>query len=631
MTTNRKNISIVFFLYVLLHVLLLNYQVDAQPIKASDNNHALRAASYVGVGQLLGPEDIAYDKKSGVIYTGCADGSIKRVNIRDIRTPIDTWVNTSGRPLGVAFGRNGELFVADAYKGLLIVSKDGVVTLLTDEAEGLKFNFTEGVDVANNGLIYFTDGSYKYGLEDIASEIASGEPHGRFMSYDPVTRETKVLVRDIYFANGVTVTPDQNSVIFCETLKLRCRIYHIRGPKMGLTDIFIDNLPGLPDNIRYDGQGRYWIGFFADATLTNATTGGILAADLEGKKIAYYSDTGLSLAGGNILEVPYFGAVGVSQIDSLPILNSNHAPEPRLIRDKHMLRRAEYLGVGKILGPEDIVHDKKLRVIYTGCEDGWIKKVYIRNSKNSKIQVENWVNTGGRPLGLARGVHSELIVADAYKGLLNVTNDGVVKILTDEAEGLKFNFTNGVDVAKNGMIYFTDASYKYGYEDVTLDILEGKPYGRFMSFDPATKKTEVLVRDLYFANGIVVAPDQNSVIFCESPRKRCRKYHIGSGKSGRVEDFIDNLPARTDNIRYDGQGHYWIGLIDYALMGESPILGTRGGAFATNLRGKPIAYYSDYNLSLSCCNKIENDLYCAAVFFPYMMKLNSIQLPAPMP
>ena len=103
-----------------------------------------------------------------------------------------------------------------------------------------------------------------------------------------------------------------------------------------------------------------------------------------------------------------------------------------------------------------------------------------------------------------------------WQGLLEVTADGMVKTLTDEAEGLKFKLTDGVDVAVDGMIYFTDASYKYGLKEHIQDILEGRPHGRLMSFDPSTKETKVLVRDLFFANGVVVSPDQNSVIVCES-------------------------------------------------------------------------------------------------------------------
>lgn len=91
-----------------------------------------------------------------------------------------------------------------------------------------------------------------------------------------------------------------------------------------------------------------------------------------------------------------------------------------------------------------------------------------------------------------------------------------MELLTDEAEGLTFKLTDGVDVAEDGIIYFTDASYKYRLEEFILDILEGRPHGRFMSFDPVTGKTNVLVRGLHFANGVVVSPDQRFVVFCET-------------------------------------------------------------------------------------------------------------------
>jgi sugar lactone lactonase YvrE len=107
------------------------------------------------------------------------------------------------------------------------------------------------------------------------------------------------------------------------------------------------------------------------------------------------------------------------------------------------------------------------------------------------------------------------------QGLLNVTAEGMVELLTDEAEGQKFRTTDGVDVAQNGMIYFTDASYKYSLSEFIWDILEGKPHGRLMSYDPATGRTKVLVRNLFFANGVAVSPDQNYVIFCETPVYVC--------------------------------------------------------------------------------------------------------------
>ena len=93
-------------------------------------------------------------------------------------------------------------------------------------------------------------------------------------------------------------------------------------------------------------------------------------------------------------------------------------------------------------------------------------------------------------------------------------------VLTDQAEGLKFKLADGVDIARDDddddTIYFTDASYKYSLDSFILDILEGKPHGRFMSYNPATNKTSVLARNLYFPNGVVVSPDQTYVVFCET-------------------------------------------------------------------------------------------------------------------
>lgn len=103
-----------------------------------------------------------------------------------------------------------------------------------------------------------------------------------------------------------------------------------------------------------------------------------------------------------------------------------------------------------------------------------------------------------------------------WQGLLNISRDGVIELLTDEAEGLKFKLTDAVDIGPDGTLYFTDASFKYNFKEHIMDFLEGRPHGRFLSYDPSTKRTQVLAKDLYFANGVAVAADQSFVIFCET-------------------------------------------------------------------------------------------------------------------
>ncbi|PRQ47250.1 putative strictosidine synthase transcription factor WD40-like family [Rosa chinensis] len=334
----------------------------------------------------------------------------------------------------------------------------------------------------------------------------------------------------------------------------------------------------------------------------------------------------------------------------LPLHELSHRVTAAPAHNAHMLKGSEFIGAGALVAPEDVAYDSKSGLIYTGCADGWVKRVTLNESAADSV-VENWVNTGGRPLGLAHGHNGQLLVADTEKGLLSISEDGEVELLTDEAEGVKFKLTDAVDVAKDGMIYFTDASYKYSLKDFIWDVLEGKPHGRLLSYDPTIKETKVLVPDLYFGNGVAVSPDQNFVIFCETVMRRCKKYYLQGKKKGNVENFIDNLPGTPDNIRYDGEGHYWIAFSTeitdswnlalrfpfirkwLAIMEKyttgRPHMEKNSGVMAVNLEGEPIAHYFDPGLSLiSSGIKIGNYLYCGSIIYPYIIRFDLERHPA---
>lgn len=59
--------------------------------------------------------------------------------------------------------KTGDLYIADAYFGLLKVGPEGgqAVPLVT-EAEGGPLRFTNDLDIDEDGNIYFTDSSTKY-------------------------------------------------------------------------------------------------------------------------------------------------------------------------------------------------------------------------------------------------------------------------------------------------------------------------------------------------------------------------------------------------------------------------------------------------------------------------------------
>ncbi|XP_019172183.1 PREDICTED: protein STRICTOSIDINE SYNTHASE-LIKE 6-like isoform X1 [Ipomoea nil] len=354
--------------------------------------------------------------------------------------------------------------------------------------------------------------------------------------------------------------------------------------------------------------------------------------------------------------VPVILGVVIYQLDSFDpapypaheLTQGSPAVAPK--RNGRLLHDSEKIGVGRLSGPEDIVYDPKTGVIYTGCMDGWVKRVTVNESSAADSAVEDWVNTGGRPLGLAHGLHGEVIVADAYIGLLNVTSDGKVQLLTDEADGVKFKLTDAVDVAEDGLLYFTDASWKYRLHDFIWDFFDGRPYGRLLSYDPHTKQTKVLVNDLFFANGVAVFPDQSFVIFCETPLRRCKRLYLKGEKKGSVDVFIENLPGMPDNIRYDGDGLFWIGLVTeytygWELAQKYPflrkILGVmekyvgrpkmekNGGVFVVDLEGNPVAhYYENDFIMVSTGIKIGDYMYCGFVVNGFILRLNLTQNPA---
>jgi sugar lactone lactonase YvrE len=202
------------------------------------------------------PEDVAIDSQDRM-YSGTDDGRIFRFQADGTRPEV--FANTGGRPLGLVFDRDGNLIVADAIKGLLSIARDGNISVLTTQADGVPFRCTNDLDSAADGTIYFTDASYKFPLTQLKADLLEHQPNGRFMAYDPKTKQTRVLLRDLYFANGVAVSPDQSFVLVSDTGSYRVRRVWLTGAKQGQSDIFIDNLPGFPDGISSNGRDTFWL------------------------------------------------------------------------------------------------------------------------------------------------------------------------------------------------------------------------------------------------------------------------------------------------------------------------------------------------------------------------------------
>lgn len=221
-----------------------------------EKNLELASTERLSLGEGFAPEDVALDSQ-GRIYAGFDDGRIVRLQPDGSAPQI--FATTGGRPLGMVFDSVGNLIIADAMKGLISVASDGRLTTLAAEADGIPFQCANDVDVAADGTIYFTDASSKFPLTNFKADILEHRPNGRLLAFDPKTRSVHTILRDLHFANGVAVSPDQSFVLVAETGRYCIRRIWLKGEKQGQSDLFIDNLPGFPDGVSSDGQNRFWL------------------------------------------------------------------------------------------------------------------------------------------------------------------------------------------------------------------------------------------------------------------------------------------------------------------------------------------------------------------------------------
>ena len=129
-----------------------------------------------------------------------------------------------------------------------------------DEAEGVRIGFADDLDIDKAGrFVYFTDASSKWHYNEDLFDLIEHGGHGRLLRHDLHTGTTTVLMRDLQFANGVTLGPHDAYVLVTETGAYRVHRYWLKGERAGSHEVWLDNLPGFPDNIRFNGHDRFWL------------------------------------------------------------------------------------------------------------------------------------------------------------------------------------------------------------------------------------------------------------------------------------------------------------------------------------------------------------------------------------
>ncbi|CDP07822.1 unnamed protein product [Coffea canephora] len=379
-----------------------------------------------------------------------------------------------GQPLGLSFNRkSGKLYIADAYKGLLVVGPNGgLATPLANEAEGVPFKFTNDVVVdQNSGILYFTDSSTIYPRRDFDLVISTRDKSGRLLKFEPKTNQVAVLLKNLTFPNGVALSKNGGFLLVAETTNCRILKYSLEPSKAGTVGRFT-KLPGRPDNIKRNQEGEFWVAVNSPDNKINpfglivklSQNGDVLKILEAGKGEAWRYSSDVNEVNENL----WIGSVTEPYVAKLEF---------------YSYARSEQFQIVNATGPESAVFDINGGGPYTGLSDGRIMKwlendrrwtnfaittpnSLVRNKDRQEVLVFVWSTRScfhGVNKLCYNGKSGELYIADAYMGFLVVGPDGgLAAPLAKEAGGVPFKFTNDVVVDQNsGIVYFTDSSAIY--------------------------------------------------------------------------------------------------------------------------------------------------------------------------
>lgn len=155
---------------------------------------------------------------------------------------------------GNTVDRRGRLISAEhTARRISMTEADGSVTTVVDRFAGGRFNSPNDVVVKSDGTIWFTDPPY-----GLPKDQAKEQPGNFVYRFDPKSRETTLVVREIDMPNGLCFSPNEKLLYVADSGKTKQIYVFDVGDGGALTGgrVFAVIEKGGPDGIRCDSKGR---------------------------------------------------------------------------------------------------------------------------------------------------------------------------------------------------------------------------------------------------------------------------------------------------------------------------------------------------------------------------------------
>jgi len=204
-------------------------------------------------------------------------GTVTRIAPDGSKAPVAQ----TGRPNGLALGRDGAVWVCESLSPALIrLELDGSFTRELTEVEGRPLLWPNDLCFGPDGALYVTDSGILVGefLIDGAPRpgCESLPVDGFLYRYDPASGEAWLLDEGLRFANGVAFGPDgllyANETITGNVYRFRLESGRVGGERELFGNVLdpsytADGLRG-PDGMAFSADGRLWVTVFGQGDVT---------------------------------------------------------------------------------------------------------------------------------------------------------------------------------------------------------------------------------------------------------------------------------------------------------------------------------------------------------------------------
>jgi len=225
------------------------------------------------------PEGVVAEPDGGLLV-GHEDGSLARITL-DGAGNVSTAgkiAELGGHSIGLVRDEARDTYWSATFPlGLQELGPQGVLTTL-ERVDDIALGFPDDVALDTDGVVYLTDASTRYnplttkpGAPYVLWDFMEGRANGRLIAYDPETGKARTALDKLSFPSGVVLTPDGSALLIVEVSRYRVIRYELKGPDRGTVSVFADRLPGIPDDVFADTQGRIWVTLVAprDAVMDN--------------------------------------------------------------------------------------------------------------------------------------------------------------------------------------------------------------------------------------------------------------------------------------------------------------------------------------------------------------------------